>query len=400
MSDSLRSIDLHLDHKSGTVVSTQKLRDVACGMYPVYYTVRNNSVLACTSAAELIIHLGDLQLNGEFSPPNFLQKEPLIDRLQPSIPSWVREWIPNVVGNTLRSTGLMTATHWYEGTDTIDKRVHKLRPFEEITPSSTDIKFEPTYSLSDPGEFVEQSARQLRAFINAVERRFPDHHHIARVGGMDSQLILLTPKISDNWHVFSADPNFKIVRKFIQENNIQIQNLFRHDNENEESREELYRKLICSDLQSDPRHLRWYPTLEQIVEKFNGNVIFWCGTEGDTIYSYHPEYQAADHETFFNLHKRRAANWQSITHQVTKNYTGAAAISPYHSEEIWNSLYRHYDPRMISKGDDLRDELGRRLADGPVTWPMKNPGPAPYSYSITMDSQQKYKQYIIDNLDS
>lgn len=399
MNDSLRSIDLHLHHEAGEVVSTQTLRDVACGMYPVYYTVQEESVLACTSAAELIIYIGDFQMNTEFSPPNFFEDEPIVDRLLPSIPSWIVERIPSVVGNTMRSTGLMTATHWYEGTDTIDKRVHKLRPFETVTPRSSEVEFEPTYSLTDPDEFIERSVDQFQTFINTIERAFPDHHHIARVGGMDSQLILLAPKVSENWHVFSAEPNFKLVEKFIQENDIQIQNLFRHDNKNEETRDDLRRKLICSDLRSDPRHLRWYPTLEEIVDRFDGKVIFWCGTEGDTIYSYHPEYQAGDREDFFALHKRRAANWQSVTHQVSKNYTGAGALSPYHSEEIWDRLYRHYDPNMISKGDDLRDEFGRRLADKPITWPTSNPGPAPYEYSISIDIYKEYFEYISSNLD-
>lgn len=395
MKDSLRSIDLHLHYDPGEVVETRELVDVACGMYPCYYTVKDQRVLVSTSVTDLIFHLGDFQRNEEFDPPNFIQDEPIVDRLVPSIPNWLIECVPPQIGDLLRSSGMMTSTYWHKEPHTIDRRIKKLQPFDKVTLKGITNEFKPTYSLSDPQVFVKRSADYIQSFINRIEREWPGYHHVARVGGMDSQLILLAPKVSDNWHVFSADPNFDIVHNFIKQNNIDVQRLFHHDNENEESRKELIRKLICSDLQSDPRHLRWYPTLEEIVDEFNGKVIFWCGTEGDTIYSYNTDYQSGTRKKFFDLHQTRAANWQSTTHQVTKNYTGAAALSPYHSEEIWDELYRHYDPDMIKKGVDLRERIGQLLFDNNIIWPDRNPGPKPYQYDINMQPISEYIKYIL-----
>lgn len=394
MEDSLRSIDLYLQYPAGAVIKTRELRDVGCGMYLTYYTIVDDEIWASTSASNLVFALGDLELNEAFDPPDFFAEQPLIERLIPSIPPRVVEHTPAVVGQLLRSVGLLSEKYWDDSIETIDQRVTKLRPFERRTPTSSSVDFNPTFQLTDSTEFVTKSATHIIEFINTIEKQFPDYHHIARVGGMDSQLLLLAPKISDNWHVFSAEPNYPIVKNFVEENKISVQNIFRHDNQNEETEADLKRKLICSDLRTDPRHLRWYPTLEQLVDRFNGKVIFWCGTEGDTIYSYHADYQAKERKAYFNLHQSRAANWQSVTHQVTKNYTGAAALSPYHSEDIWSDLYRHYDPSMINKGTDLRYNLGEELAGRSVKWPSSNPGPAPYTYNQKVNSKKLYLDYI------
>ncbi|ATW89147.1 hypothetical protein halTADL_2407 [Halohasta litchfieldiae] len=394
MEASLRSLDLYLQYPAGAVVKTRELRDVGCGMYLTYYTVVNDEIWASTSASNLVFALGELEPNETFDPPNFFDEQPIMERLLPSLPPGVVEHTPAVVGQLLRSVGLLSEKYWDDSIETIDKRVTKLRPFERRTATSSSVDFSPTFRLSDPAEFVTRSATHITEFINTIEKQFPNHHHIARVGGMDSQLLLLAPKVTDNWHVFSAEPNYPIVKDFVEENDISVQNVFRHDNQNEETDADLKRKLICSDLRTDPRHLRWYPTLEQLVDRFDGKVIFWCGTEGDTIYSYHADYQAKEGTAYFDLHQSRAANWQSVTHQVTKNYTGAAALSPYHSEEIWSELYRHYDPNMIDKGTDLRYELGEELAGRSVTWPTSNPGPAPYTYDIVVDPRELYTEYI------
>jgi signal transduction histidine kinase len=122
-------------------------------------------------------------------------------------------------GNLVRSSDEVIRR---PGWDTIDRRVMRLRPFESVRDGEAPMGFRPTFSLSDPGEFVEQSARHIRWFIYRIERRFPDHEHIALVGGKDSQLILLSPKVSKRWHVFSAHPNHPLVSEFIRQNDLEI----------------------------------------------------------------------------------------------------------------------------------------------------------------------------------
>lgn len=399
VTDRLRSIDLYLSYPAGTVVRTSELQDVGCGMYLCYYTVVDDEVWAATSATELIFALGSLKENPSYNPPEFLETQPLVDRLLPSLPASLIERTPDLVGKALRSVGLLSETYWDESVETIDERIAKLQPFERVTPTTRTTEFSPTLSLTNKSEFVDRSVTHITDFIHTIERAYPDHHHIVRVGGMDSQLILLVPKLNpEKWSAFSAEPNYDLVTEFIEANDLPVSTVYHHTNENEETPADVERKLICSDLKSDPHHLRWYPTLDKIVNEHNGNVIFWDGTEGDTLYSYHLEYQSRSGTEYFDLHRTRAANWQAVTHQVTKNYTGAAALSPFHSEAIWNDLYQHYNPDMISKGVDLRYELGEQFAGQEITWPTKNPGPAPYEYNNTYDSMSIYTQYIKDVL--
>lgn len=394
----ISSLSLHLEYPEGAVLPVKKLQDVGCGIYPVYYVRQNDHVLVSTSVTELIFELGDFRRNNSFNPPEFLESTPIGDKLELFLPSRVRENVPSSFASWLRTVGFLSSTYWYENPQTVDQRIEILQPFEEVTSHGTEQTFDPTYSLSHPEKFVNRSVDYITDFVNDIERRFPDHEHIIRMGGKDSQLIALVPKISENWSVFSAEPNYQLVNQFIQENGISVNQLYHHDNQNEESRDEFCQKIICSDLRSDPRHLRWYPTLQKIVDEHDGDVIFWCGTEGDTIYSYHVDFSSVSKEEYFDLHFERAANWQAITHQVTKNYTGAPAISPYHSPSIWEDLYQHYDPRMISKGDDLRPQLGEQLYGGDVWWPDRNPSPNPYSYDWTSKVEPMYVEYIKRNI--
>lgn len=391
MMKTLRSINLHLEHPPGKVVEVNKLVDIGCGMYPCYYTKTDDSVLVSTSVTELISFLGGLKENSNFDPPEFMETT-LLDRVNSRIPSKYREHIPDFVGPTLRKIGFLSSTHWYESLETIDDRISVLQPFEIVTSSSSEQKFNPTYSIRDKQRFVEESVKHMTDFVNKIERRYPDYHHVIRMGGKDSQLISLVPKVSDNWHVFSADPNYPIIKEFLEKNSIEFGQLFHHDNQNRESRSEFEKKIICSDLRGDPHHLRWLPQLTEIATYFDNKCIFWSGTEGDTLNSYHSAYHGVD--DYFDVHFTRAANWQSITHQVTKNYTGCAALSPYHSNQIWEDLYRHYDPEMISKSTDLRPAIGEALFRDDVWWPDRNPGPAPYSYRFSVDLEEMYRSYL------
>jgi hypothetical protein len=399
--NALRSIDLHLDYPAGEVVAVDELVDVGAGMYPVYYTRRDGRVLASTSVAELIVDLGTFERDPAFDPPDFLGRSDdgsLLDRLEALLPDALRAPIPPTVAPKLRDLGLLGGEPaWYGTSNTADSRIAVLEPFERVTPDDRVREFEPTYSLDDRNEFVERSAREIRQFVNGIERQYPEHHHVVRVGGRDSQLITLVPKVTDRWHVFSAEPNHGIVDRFLAENGVEVGEFFHHDNANEESREEFRRKVICSDLRVDPRHLRWYPTLERIVDRFDGNCIFWIGTVGEQFNTYYPFYH--DSGRFFERHFTRAAKWQGVTHQVTKNYTGAAALSPYHSESIWENLYRVHDPGMMAGAPDLRPAIAAQWYDRDLWWAERNPAPEPYEYDFGEGYHREYFEYIRERLD-
>jgi len=393
--------ELYLRSPEMAVRTVDELRDVNAGMYPAYYMETDDRLRVSTSAAALIASSGAIEPNDSFRPPEWLAAE----RKHP-----IREWGETLLWpytplaikrpyRALRDRVTDDVDHWYPSWETIDRRVHRLRPFETVRNGERTRSFEPTTSLTRT-RLIERSVAELTRFINGVERQFPTHHHVISMGGKDSQLISLVPKVSDRWHVFSAEPNAPLVEEFLDRNDIDVGRRFHHDNENEETPAQLRAKLRSNDLYSNPRHLRWLPKYDDIAERFDGKVIFWNGTEADALYSYHPDFDVSPTE-YFELHFSRASSWQGMTHAAVKNYTGAPLLSPYHSESIWENVYRHYDPSVISPGDDLRDDLGERLHGEPVWWPDESPTPDPYTYGAETptDLRSTYLDAIREQID-
>ncbi|MGQ5515601.1 hypothetical protein ACUJ40_04800 [Halococcus saccharolyticus] len=317
----------------------------------------------------------------------------LYNRLKAILPPQLKGGIPSSTKLLARKwTGYEKS--WYEGRGTIDERIYRLRPFEEISSMGRNISFEPDFSLSSDSKLIKLTAIHLESYINEIERKYPEYHNIILMGGKDSQIIGLVPKITDSWSVFSADPNFPLVQKFIKENDIKVEKLYRYDGKNREDRATLTRKMICSDLRADPRHIRWRRRLREIADSYDSKCIFWSGTEADTIFSHFPLYHNQNREEYFSRHFTRATNFQGTTHQTTKNFTGCPMISPYHSERFWRTVMEHYDPGMISKNTDLRKRLGERVAGQSVSWPKANPAPDPYRYDYSVNGYQMYVDYI------
>ncbi|MGH9493389.1 MAG: toprim domain-containing protein [Candidatus Sulfotelmatobacter sp.] len=239
----------------------------------------------------------------------------------------------------------------------------------------------------------------MTRFVQGIERRFPEHEHVVMTGGKDSQLIWLVPKLApDRWHVFSSYPNDRVVSEWLERNDLMpAGGILRHDNQNDETRADTERKVACSDLYSDPRHIKWLPFMRTIAEEHGGRCIFWGGTMSSPahIYKGHEvEDFSDDPDRMWRSHFERTASWQGNYHQTFFNFVGRPYLSPYHSPEIWNELFVHLDPRAIRWGGDLRDALGQELAGRPVWWTEENPGPEPYSYTFFLNGRTAYRRYV------
>ena len=242
---------------------------------------------------------------------------------------------------------------------------------------------------------VDKTVYHLKNFINTIEKKFPNHAQIIMTGGKDSQLISLVPKLnSKNWHIFSSEPNFTLVQRWLRENNIEGNRLFKADDFNKETREDFKKKIICGDCYSDPKHIRWLPNLKKIAANFNYKCIFWSGTMADTIYSFHKDYHLKSKKDYFETHMTRACSWQGNYHQTLTNFVGNPLLSPYHSPEIWNDLYQHIDPTIITKNVDLREKIGERLLGRPVWWVSDNPGPSACTQKFYNNYYKIYLSYI------
>lgn len=244
----LTSLELHLRYPAGAVVKVSECEDVACGIYPTYVFPREDSVLVSTSASELVRQFESVELNSEFDPPRYTLEtstdEPSNGWLD-DIPQPALSMMPTLIGEWLDAAGVLPepepwyANLWYDGWNTIDSRIRRLQPFERITPARQEIDFRPTFDLSGKSALISEVAHWLQQGINRVERRFPGYHHLIMMGGRDSQLIGLVPKVTDNWHVFSAAPNYGLVREFLNRNDVTVDRLFHHDNSPDETEADL-----------------------------------------------------------------------------------------------------------------------------------------------------------------
>lgn len=341
----LTSLELYLNFPAKKVVRTYNLEDVACGMYPCFYSIEDDHLLASTSVVSLIKERGKLEVDENFKP-FFLFK------------------------------------NWHEGTRTVDKNIKKLYAFEKRNSGSSEITFDPKKTLRDKDEYINQSIYYFEKFISEIEDKFPDYDHIVLTGGKDSQLInLLEKKKPEKWHVFTSKPNLKLIEKWVEINDIKYGKFFKHDNKNDEDKDFLIKKIMNNDMIGDPEHIRWSKKLIEISNEFNKKCIFWFGSKGETLYNNKiSTFRKGKCKNYFQALYDRGASWQgNVLHQAVFNLTGCPSLSLYHSKEIWEDLYQRLDPMMITppkcSNEDLRKELGNKIAKKEIKWVKLNPTP-------------------------
>ena len=347
--DNLTSLDLYLNFPAKKIIKTYCIEDVACAIYPCFYIECNDYLKVSSSAVELIKESKELVLNKKFKP-NFFMKS------------------------------------WYEGPQTIDKRIKRLKAFEIKKVGSSKINFKSEKTLKDKDEYIEKSVFYFKKFVNYIERSFPEHDHVVFTGGKDSQLVHLVPKLNeDKWHVFSSHPSVALIKKWLTENDVKYGQFFEHDNINNENKDFVMEKVLNSDMICSPEHIRWSKSIIDISNKFNKKCIFWTGTIGDTFYNCHIyEYMRSNFKYFFEVQFNRASAYQGITlHQAVFNLTSCPSLSLFHSREIWDELYQKVDLSsfnfsLFGNSPDLRKEIGNKLANKEIKWIKKNPTPLPW----------------------
>lgn len=396
------SLDLHLAHSPGEVVRTDEISDVGCGMYPCYYVQQDSELWVSTSAVSLIGEMGSLERNPEFDIPDYLksitgkgsESDTIINEFIAKLPSDLTSHVPSEVGEILRQMRLLSSpsSTWYDSWNTIDTRIFRVRPFETVTPNSTERLFEPTYTLDDPDKLVRKTAKYMKKFVHRIEREYPDREHIIHTGGKDSLLITLVPKKTDNWHIFSAEPNYPLVEEFVERNNIDIKRMIRDDNKNRESTKDLQKKLLSSDLLMDPRHCRWVKKLKELTEEMDSDCIFWNGDGGGELLQHRPDLE------YPKTHLTRVPSKQGMYHQTVLNFTQTPLLTPYHSPKIWDDVFAHYEPSMMSDGMDVRPQIGEIFCGNDIWWPDRNPTPDAYQYNLNVSAVELFLSGLYEDV--
>jgi len=400
----LDSLELHLAVPPGGIGETACLTDSACGIYPCYYRRLPDRLKVSTSAIALIAETGSLELDPAFQPREYLLGDDARQRFVHGtavLPKGLKEWAKRLLPPFLLAP-LSRNRFWYESWATLDARVHKLRPFERVTPEGAMETFSPDFSMRDPEELVGGVAAHLLQFTRDIELRYPAHHHVMMVGGKDSQILSLIPKLNpEHWHVFSAAPNGPLVRQWMEQNHVKTGRFFNHDNRNEETPGETEQKIVCSDLYSDPRHMRWLPALRRIAISYDFKCIFWSGSAADALHvdrSFHQRYLHKNPSGFFDIHLTRVPSLVGNYHQVVRNFTGCPLLCPYETEAIWREVYSHHGPAVIPAGVDLRSLIGERLAGRSIRWLDSNPAPDPYVYEARFNAREIYLRALRDRI--
>ena len=419
----INSTELYLEYPANKVIETDGIIDVGCGIYPCYYYRCKQKLYVSTSVVALIEHIGNFKKNNNFKPRDFYNNPPKAYHksrcknifLDIDNKSWLKQKSFHVLHDVLKKIGglfkfdfidflfkekYVKEADWHFDYQTIDKRITKLKAFEEVTinKNRSHLTYKPLIVSKEI--VINKAAKLISNYINDIEKSYPDHHHVILTGGMDSKLIWLAPKLNiAKWSCFTSEPNVPIVSKWLKLNDIKPVHFFKHEDENKDTLEALKRKTTCSDLFSDMSHLRWMPKMKELACQFDNKVIFWGGTAADAIFKYYPDFHK-NKNTFYKLHAERVASFQGNYHQVFKNYTDCPYLSPYHSEEIWRDLFLKMNPLFIKEHGDVRKILGEVIASRQVEWVDENPSPKAYKNNFEFDPLVYYETYIIEKLES
>jgi len=353
MPNPVSSISLHLQAWPDPV-QVEAVKDTTCGIYPVYYTAKDGQLHIASSVSPLVLLHGDLHEDTTFT---------------------------HYEGGKV----------WHEGPSTIDARVKKLPAFGYVTMRDGALwerdEFEHANYIGGTRRFVEQSAKAHEAFVEQsakaheafvarIEKMYPGDAHVVLLGGVDSQTIMLVPKVKPaNWHVLSMEPNASLVWGWLKRNGIEYGRFFRRRVTHRPGIDFVHRIVWATDCMADPRHYRSGDFMVEIARAFGGDVIFWAGTLGDAIQGgcHSRAYVPTGSGRYWNSLLTRGPGWQGMAHQNCLRQTGCPMLSLYHSPEIWRDVYTRTDMSALPR--DVRQRVGVRLHGRQVEWLRRNPHP-------------------------
>jgi hypothetical protein len=249
--------------------------------------------------------------------------------------------------------------------------------------------------------FCEAIAAAMQADVNAIEAKNPGKTNVILCGGKDS-LNLLLLKWRNPVSVYSAQPNFPLVRQFVTDNNLDLTVSELLDEANSDLQAREIAEACCM---VDLANWRWTSHLRRIAADLKGEAIFWKGQIADSLLtdywrsytsSYSKPYRFARKAYkraarllpgFFTILPdrlvmadvaqslwARGAVGQGAHMGMLRSVTDCLVLSAYHGPLTAGVMLRG-DYHALT-GADLRLEIGRVLAGRDVLYPMSNPAPS------------------------
>ena len=284
---------------------------------------------------------------------------------------------------------------FFSGKETID------RDIERVGGPSV-----PGFEIKDPGEYARRMGEAMRADAAAGEGANPGYTNVLLCSGKDSLNMLFLP-----WKnpvvVLSADPNFKLVKTFVEENGLKFDVVRLRDDDDSL----LEREILVNCCRSNLAHYRWGHDLWRLAGSLGGKVIFWKGQLGGTVmtpfwkgYTHLPHsgpgllstaFKSVGRHGEFRFNRlleqsglrqrmlfgnlwRRGAMWQGVHNSFIRQLTNSLVLSIYHGPAVQSVVSKVDLYRAVQQ--DVRPAVGSYLHGGPVRYPEKNPGPPPSEF--------------------
>lgn len=263
------------------------------------------------------------------------------------------------------------------------------------------VPIQPRGLIRDPEVYAQRMADALVGDLQVGESANGDCTQVILCGGKDS-LNLLLHKWRQPVEVYSAQPNFPYVVRFVEENGL---NLPVHELVDGGEPEELADESLENCCRADLQHFRWGPHLRRIPAKHGGRVVFWKGQIADVFMA--PKWRTITHrgsklrKLLLKVWKRgsgvlpaalrapvdralvvppayratwsRCAMMQGTHVGFLRALTDALVLSAYHGprvQQVWSDVDL---PTCAAR--DMRDRVGELLLGRPVRYPEANPAP-------------------------
>lgn len=261
------------------------------------------------------------------------------------------------------------------------------------------------FLINDVDHYANEIGSALIQDLAEIEDRNPGKANVVLCGGKDSLNLLLLPW-KNKVIALSAEPNYPLVRKFIQDNELPIELIKLEDREDPAL---LRWEVLEACCRADLRHWRWSAGLIDVADNFDKNVIFWKGQVGDlymaqTWMAYmHPiermprllrrVYRRLSPVTPDAIFERvgrqiqpaviratwdRAASLQGSHMGFIRALTGCLALSAYHGPRV-RKVWERADLATVARVD-MRHKIGEFLLGRKIRYPLDNPAPSPSSF--------------------
>jgi hypothetical protein len=287
--------------------------------YPVYFFSKGESIFLSTSVHKLIEYRGSLSLNPRF----------------------------------------FCLTDYRKSYSTIDAGIHRIK-FSKTS----------TREVGNRGDLGRIAARCIQHTVRQVEEKYPHHHHLLMLGGMDSKIILTATR-NAKWVVLSGEPDAGENGKWIERNNLEVSRYLPIDFNFDPN--SVKAEILATDAEIGLNHLRFFPELRKLIDELKGQVVIWYGFMGETLFRPHPVGNSPDY--FLNHSYTSTLSWNLVM-KCAKNLLDVPVVCPYASAEFIQDYFLKFDPSVFSskkgKNDwtecDIRPLIARELSGGGEIW--------------------------------